>query len=430
MAIRLILPLLLSITINAAALSNNSNISEIVPYLDELFVKYKVSKTIPIGITTDEIILSLTNHEELKAHSYCVLKLSLLQQYSDTFNQPAVHYDREFSFPVSKDFLPEFLNFMDWLEATDNSHQAASPPITYNLARFIDHIQFSKDVPCYKTLYTEIARYLLDPGKADLLNEMPHALYYDCINLDLPGEIAQKAVALWKIAKDFLKPEHPLFNLAISYKKALSDLDFHQKYIIASMAEAATSDCDDFFLAYPHKVLVIDCEDAVEIPDKFLCYSNIPQIIFMGDQVVRVGSLFLYWGDELTSLILPEGIEQIEDWFLKHCIKLTSLTLPPTLKEIQQSFLACFLDSCDKLQDIFVEERSDTDQLLSTDYRFKKIRPKIKRMPNKVTQIFAHASVEHQVIEYAQEYKELEHESAPRQLQYMAYPNVMHQQPQ
>lgn len=432
MVTRLILSIFLSIAVSAASISDYTIPTSygFLNNFDELVVKYKVSKTIPIGIATGEIILALTNPEELKAHSYCVLKLDLLQKYSDTFNLPAVHYDREFPLHVSHGFIPYLLNFMDWLEAIDSGHQVNVPNITYNLARFIDHIQFSKNAPCYQALYTEVARYLLDPVKADLLNKMPYALYYDCINLDLPGEIAQKAVALWKVAKDFLKPGHPLFSLAISYEDALSDLDFYQKYIIASMAEAAMSDCDDLFLAYPSKVLVIDCEDAVAIPDKFLCYSNIPQIIFMRDQVISIGALFLYWCNELTSLILPAGVEQIEDWFLKNCVKLTSLTLPPALKEIQQSFLAGFLDSCYKLQDIFVEKSSDTDQLLSTDYRFKKIRPKIKRMPTNVTQIFARASVEHQLIEYAQESKELEHEGTPRQLQYMADPNVMHQQPQ
>ena len=477
MVIKLILPLLLSMAVNAAAPAKDPKIEAApavqvaVPNLDALLAKYKVSKIKPPAIEEGEIIVEIKEPkkpgEEPKENSYCVVHLNILKKYFEIcsmsdFSDASKGEPYLFHEPIA---FPDFLNFMNWLEAIDSGHQVAVPHITYNLAKFIDYLQFSKKEPCYSALYTEIARYLLDPEKVDLLEQMTDTIYYDCISIDLPGEIAQKAVALWKVAKDSLKSGHPLFNLAISYEDALSNLDFHQKYVVTPEAwmetpwsygiDKRTKELSHF-LRKKECTLVVDCGHADYVPDSFLAFYAkgimcAEEIIFIGDNVTHLGSSCLtnyralfsitlprrlthiggafLGGSSIESFTLPPGVIQVGDFFLSNCRQLKSVTLPPNLQIVEfVSDYRGFLSMCDNLQDIFVPENSQTEQLLNTDDRFKDLRPKIKRIPaHAVAPALDHAAVEHQVMGGAPE-----HVAAPRQIQFMADPNpnmVIYQPP-
>ncbi len=382
MIAHLITLIFLSTAANAAALPENP--------ADPLSAKYRVSSDIPKDIAEDEIVLAIG---KLEKPTYFVVRQDLLKKHFDFFKgmdfsgEPFLHMNANIS-------VPEVLNFMYWLEATENGSKQQTPHITHELIKFVNHSAFSKESVGYKDLYTEIARYLLDPAQVHLLLEMTEAIYSDCFNLDLPGEIIQKAFSLLKIAREakiddatrvmyeipegaltyegalevFMKgmPKHPLLNFAISYADELASQKFHQKYVVAPMDGFDRLDGFDtcslnaLFRLHSEKALVVDCGYAVKVPDDFLFYTDsiyIPRIIFIGD---------------------PEKLTQIGRGFLFGCSSLTSLTLPQGVTQ----GLVLLLDRCQSLQEIFVSAGSATLEILNTDDRHKHLRPLIKLLPN------------------------------------------------
>ena len=79
-------------------------------------------------------------------------------------------------------------------------------------------------------------------------------------------------------------------------------------------------------------------------------YTTKPEI--SGDIVVKAGTKSItteaFWGSDISSVVLPEGLEYIGDYAFQGCYELTNIGFPSTLKEIEYATFR----GCEKLSSV------------------------------------------------------------------------------